>query len=127
MQCKLKKMIDETKLLVDRIVEGIQEKKGKNIVTIDLQSLPSVICRYFVICEGNTPTQTSAILDSIWNYVRKTTKEKPHVVDGERNAEWIAMDYGTVIVHIFLPHRRAHYDLERLWADAKLNRIPDLD
>ena len=127
MHYKFRKMIDETKLLVDKIVEGIQEKKGKNIVTIDMQSLPGRICRYFVICEGNTPTQTSAISDSVWEYVRKTTKEKPYVVDGERNAEWIAMDYGTVIVHIFLPDRRAHYDLERLWADAKLNRIPNLD
>ena len=120
-------MADETKLLVDKIVEGIQEKKGKKIVVIDLQERPGGICRYFVICEGNTPTQTSAISDSVWDYVRKTTREKPYVMDGERNAEWIAMDYGTVIVHIFLPDRRAHYDLEHLWADAKITHIPDLD
>ncbi|MDD6209760.1 MAG: ribosome silencing factor [Bacteroidales bacterium] len=118
---------DEAELLVAKVVEGIQEKKGKNIVTVDLRALPSGICQFFVICEGNTPTQVSAISDSVWEYVRKETKEKPYIVDGERNAEWIAMDYGTVIVHIFLPERRAYYNLEHLWADAKLNRIPDLD
>ena len=120
-------MADEVKLLVDKVVEGIQEKKGKNIVIIDLRAIPGGICQYFVLCEGNTPTQTSAISDSVWDYVRREANEKPYVMDGERNAEWIAMDYGTVIVHIFLPDRRAHYDIEHLWADAKITRVPDLD
>jgi len=120
-------MADEAKILVDTIVEAIQEKKGKKIVTIDLRSIPGGICQYFVLCEGNTPTQTSAISDSVWDFVRKRANEKPYVMDGARNAEWIAMDYGTVIVHIFLPDRRDHYNLEHLWADAKMTRIPDLD
>lgn len=120
-------MGNETELLVAKVVEGIQEKKGKNIITVDLRNLPSGICQFFVVCEGNNPSQVSAICESVWEYVRRDIGEKPYVVDGERNAEWIAMDYGTVIVHIFLPERRAYYNLEHLWADAKTSRIPDLD
>ena len=120
-------MGSEAELLVAKIVEGIQEKKGKNIVTVDLRNLPSGICQFFVICEGNSPSQVSAIYESVWECVHRDIGEKPYVVDGERNAEWIAMDYGTVIVHIFLPERRAYYNLEYLWADAKMTRVPDLD
>ena len=110
-----------------KIKEGIQEKKGKKIVVADLTSIEDTICKYFVICQGNSPSQVSAIVDSIKEFTRKGADSKPYAIDGLRNAEWVAMDYADVLVHVFLPETRAFYNLEHLWADAKLTQIPDLD
>lgn len=118
---------ENTELLVENIVKGIQEKKGKKIATIDLNGIPGVICNYFIVCEGNSPNQVSAISESIREYVKKTAYVKPMFIDGEKNAQWIAMDYGDIIVHVFLPEIRSYYQLENLWHDAKLTYIPDLD
>ena len=114
-------------LLVKKITEGIQEKKGKNIVIADLTKLGNTICDYFVICSGNSPTQVSAITDSVEYMLKKATGYHPIAIDGLRNAQWVAMDYGDILVHIFLPDVRKFYDIEHLWADATLTAIPDLD
>ena len=119
--------MNETKTLVEKIKEGIQEKKGKNIIIADLTGIEDTICKFFIICQGNSPSQILAITDSVRDYVKKTTGEKVYAIDGLRNAQWVAMDYGNIMVHIFLPEARAHYNLETLWADAKLTAIPDLD
>ena len=117
----------ETEELVKRIAEGIQEKKGKDIVVADLRETDNSVCKYFVICEGNTPTQVAAIADSVSDYVRIHAGVKPTVVEGLRNARWVAMDYSDVLVHIFVPADRDFYNLENLWADARLTEIPNLD
>jgi ribosome-associated protein len=119
--------MNELKNLVNTITEGIQEKKGRNIVVADLTAIPDTICSYFVICQGGSPSQVSAIVDSVRDYVREHAGAKPHAVDGLRNAQWVAMDYSDVIVHVFLPEERRFYDLEHLWEDATLTEIPDLD
>ena len=119
--------MNETELLVNKITEGIQEKKGKGIVIADLTEIDDTICNYFIICEGNSPSQVAAIVDSIADYVREEISIKPWAVDGLNNAEWVAMDYSDVIVHVFLPEVRDFYDLEHLWEDAKLTHLPDLD
>ncbi len=116
--------MDQTKELVKTIVEGLQEKKGKNIVTVDLSQTSGAICQYMVICEGNTPTQVSALSDSVWDFARKNANEKPLSIDSSQ--QWIGMDYGTVLVHIFLPEQRTFYNLENLWADSKITQIPDV-
>ena len=114
-------------VLVKKITEGIQEKKGKNIVVADLTAIDDTICNYFIICQGNSPTQVSVIADFIKEYVREETNEKPSAIDGLKNAQWVAMDYSDVLVHIFLPDVREFYNLENLWADAKLTYLPDID
>ena len=119
--------MNQTKLLVKKITEGIQEKKGQKIVIADLTDIEDTICNYLVICQGNSPTQVSVIADSIREYVREETGNKPSAIDGYRNAQWIAMDYSDVLVHVFLPEVRDFYNLENLWADAKLTSIPDID
>lgn len=119
--------MNETNTLVKKITEGIQEKKGKNIVIADLTGIEDTICNYFVICQGNSPSQVLAIVDSVKEYVRKETGNKVYAIDGQRNAQWVAMDYSDVLVHVFLPEVRDFYNLEHLWADAKLTTIPDLD
>lgn len=117
----------ETQSLVDNIVAACQEKKARDIVTLDMRELPGTICQFFVICQGNTPTQVSAIADEISDYVRKQMGEKPIATDGLSEGRWVGMDYGTVIVHIFIPELREFYAIEQLWADAKMTKIPNLD
>ena len=119
--------MNETKALIEAITEGIQDKKGKRIVIADLTEIDDTICNYFIICQGNSPSQVTAIVESIHERARVEAHLKPYAVDGLRNANWVAMDYGEVLVHIFLPEARQIYDLEHLSADAKLNEIPDLD
>lgn len=119
--------MSETKELIQQITEGIQDKKGKRIVVADLTNIDDTICNYFVICQGNSHSHVAAIVESIRDFTRKGTGVKPFAVDGLHNAEWVAMDYSDVLVHIFLPEAREFYDLEHLWADAKLTQIPDLD
>ena len=112
--------MNETKKLIQQITEGIQDKKGKKIVIADLTKIDDTICNYFVICQGNSPSQVTAIVESIRDVTRKGADTKPFAVDGLRNAEWVAMDYSDILVHVFLPETREFYNLEHLWADAKL-------
>lgn len=119
--------MEDVKNLVNTIVAACQEKKAKNIVTVDLSEFPGAICKYFVICEGNTPTQVSSISEEIVSYLKKSIDERPITVDGLREARWVGIDYGTVIVHVFIPELREFYNIENLWADAKLEEIPDID
>ncbi|MGL4853296.1 MAG: ribosome silencing factor [Phocaeicola sp.] len=119
--------MNETKALVQKIVEGIQEKKGKDIVIADLTSIKDTICNYLVICQGNSPAQVAALVDSVKEHVRKEIGQKPTAIDGLQNAQWVAIDYSDVLVHIFLPEPREFYNLENLWSDAKLIEIPNLD
>jgi ribosome-associated protein len=119
--------MNQTELLLDTIVRGLQEKKGRDIVIVDLRETLGAICQYMVICEGNNPNQVSSLSDSVWETVQKERKEKPLSVNGIRNALWVGMDYGTIIVHVFLPETRAFYRLESLWEDSKMNKIPDIE
>lgn len=113
--------------LVESIIEGIQEKKGYDIVVVDMTDIEEAVCSRFVICQGNSPSHIQAITDSVEEWVRKHAQTKPSAIDGLRNAQWVAVDYGSVIVHIFLPEAREFYDLEHLWADAKVSHIANLD
>ena len=119
--------MNEIKQLVETVTKGIQEKKGRQIVIADLSAIDSSICRYFIICQGNSPSQVEAITESVGDMVREELGEKPTHVVGLENAQWVAMDYTDVLVHVFLPDVREYYDLEHLWDDASLTQIPDLD
>lgn len=117
--------MEQAKQLVEHITKGIQEKKGSNIVVVDLGKIEGAICNYFVICQGSSPSQVEAITESIGDTVRETTGEKPTKVVGLENAQWVAMDYSDVMVHVFVPDMREFYDLEHLWEDAPMTRIAE--
>jgi len=119
--------MEQTKALVETIIKGIQEKKGSRIVVADLSKIEGTICQYFIICQGNSPAQVEAVTESVGDTVRLQLHEKPAHVVGLENAQWVAMDYTDVLVHIFLPDVRDYYDLEHLWDDAKLTNLPDID
>lgn len=109
------------------IVDGIQEKKGRNVRVVDLSKIGDTICDYLVICEGNTPTQVSAIAESVGDFMREKRDLRPLTVDGARNSLWIAMDYADIVVHVFVPEYREFYDIDNLWEDADFKDIPNLD
>ncbi len=117
----------EENILLTSIIEGIQEKKGRNITVISLKKISGAVCDYFVICEGNTPTQVSAIAESVEEIVKKNKQESPIRVQGKQQAEWIGIDYGSIIVHIFVPDLRSFYNIDNLWEDAPMEKIPNVD
>lgn len=120
-----KKVMDESMILRDAVVEAMLEKKGENVVSLDLSSIDGAICRYFVICSAQSTTQVDAIADNIEDYVRKTLKEKPRRTDGYDNSVWIVLDYVDVIAHVFQTETRDFYKVEELWADAKREDFTD--
>lgn len=120
-------MTDNVKKLIDSAVKGIQEKKGYSVNIVDMEGMEGTICQAFVICEGNSPSQISAIADSVEETVRKELGEKPVRTAGLENAIWVAIDYVDIIVHIFLPEARDFYNLEELWQDAAITEVPDIE
>lgn len=121
----MKKKSDGAEVLLESIIKGIFEKKGLNVLKIDLRKLESRITDYFIICHAQSGTQVSAICDSVDDTVRKDALEKPLHVEGLDNCFWVLLDYGNVIVHIFLEEYRNFYSLESLWADAKIETLKD--
>jgi ribosome-associated protein len=121
----MKKRSDGAEVLLKNIVKGIFEKKGLNALKIDLRKLENRITDYFVICHGSSITQVDSLCDSVEDTVRVGTGEKPLHVEGLENCFWVLLDYGNVIVHIFLEEYRNFYSLESLWADANIEAIKD--
>ena len=104
--------------LVDAVVEGIQEVKGKDIVHLDLTHVPNTVSDHFIICHGDSSTQVGALQRSVEKIVLERTGEKPWHTEGANNAEWVLLDYVNVVVHIFHRDKRSYYALEELWADG---------
>lgn len=119
--------MEDQKKLLEKIVESIQEKKGKKIITADLSAIDSASAEYFIICEGSSTMQVSAIADNIREYTQEEIGIKPFGYDGYQNSQWIVLDYGNIYVHVFLPEYREYYKLEQLWNDAKLTALPDVE
>ena len=115
----------ETKNILDEILEGIKKNKGKEIVVIDLNTIKHTECGYFVICHGTSTTQVNSIALSVEETVKENTGINAWHRDGYRNSIWILVDYGDIMVHVFQKDAREFYNLEGLWADAKITRIED--
>jgi len=115
----------ETEQLIDAIVEGIQRKKGIDIVKIDLTKINHTECKYFIICHGNSNTQVDAISHSVEDTVIELINEKAWHTDGYQNSIWVLLDYADIMVHIFQRDARQFYDLENLWADAHIELIKE--
>lgn len=117
----------EKKELLENIIKGIEEVKGYDITILNFTKLENTITDYFVICTGGTNTQVSAISNSVERFVRKNTKDKPWHIEGVDSQQWVLMDYVSIVVHIFQPEYREYYDLENLWGDVEITRIPNPD
>lgn len=108
--------------MIKEIVTAIEDKKGKDIVSLDLSEFNGAICSAFVICSADSTTQAGAIADNIEHELDKKLKERPRRIEGMNNSVWVVMDYIDVMVHIFLQETRDYYKLEEMWADAPVTR-----
>lgn len=106
----------------ETIINGIQEKKGKNIVSLDLRHIESSVSDFFIICNADSTTQVKAIADSIEKEVYKAFNEDVWHKEGFETAEWMILDYSNVVVHIFRTDKRDVYGIEELWGDAEVKQ-----
>ena len=111
--------------LVESIIKGIEEGKGEEIIVLDLREVKASVCDYFIVCHGNSTTQTEAIARKVVEQTKKDQEELPWKSEGMTNAKWILLDYVNVVAHIFYKETRSFYDIEELWADAKVLRISE--
>lgn len=101
------------------IADAMAEKKGKNIVSLDLKSIGTAISDYFIVCNADSTTNVVAIADNIEDRMVEKCGRKVLRSQGRENAFWIILDYGDIVVHIFQTPMREFYRLEDLWADAE--------
>lgn len=120
-------MTETNKDLLPMIVEGIRERKGRKITVVDLSDIESAAASRFIICQGTSTQHVASVADSIREYLLENYRIKPYNYDGYGNAQWIVIDYGDTLVHVFTPEMRSLYDLESLWSDAVISDLPDLD
>lgn len=118
--------IDKPDEFINIITESIFEKKGSDVVSVDLQKVEQSITDYFIICHGDTNTQVDAIADNIIYKIKKDTGISPWHKEGFENAQWILIDYSNVIIHVFQKEQRDFYNLEDLWADGEVKRLEDI-
>ncbi len=102
------------------IIEAIKDKKGEEIISIDLKDVNHPFTEMFIICHANSTTQAETIANNVIEKAKKEAGERPSVVEGLQNREWILLDYFDIIVHIFTDDKRRFYALEELWSDGQL-------
>lgn len=104
--------------IIKAIIHAIQEKKGNNIVSLDLRKIPEAVADFFIICEAGSTTQVRAIADFVEDHVKTTIGEAPYHHEGHQGAQWILVDYVNVVVHVMQSETRKFYKLEEMWSDA---------
>ena len=104
--------------IIKTIIHAIQQKKGENIISLDLRKIPEAVADFFIICEANNQPQIRAISDFVEEQVKKKCEEIPYRHEGLKNLQWVLIDYVKVVVHIMLPETRKFYRLEEMWSDA---------
>jgi ribosome-associated protein len=117
--------INRNSKIFTSIIKAIQEKKGENIVSLDLRKIPEAVADFFIICEANSSNQVKAIADFVEEEVKNNTDESAYKHEGFTAQQWILVDYVNVVVHIFIPETRKFYNLEEMWSDAE--RMEHLD
>lgn len=113
--------------LRDVIVDAISDRKGKDITIVDMTHIESAPLSEFVIAQGSSKTNVAGIADHIRMKVQDVLGIKPYNTDGYMAQEWIVIDYGHLLVHVFLPETRERYRLEELWSDAMITELPNVD
>jgi ribosome-associated protein len=114
------KAISESAYISELAIHGIQEKKGNDIVRLDLRNINSSVTDYFVICNADSTTQVKAIANSIEEEIYKAIHQDPWRKEGLEYGEWILLDYVNVVIHIFRTDKREYYGVEDLWGDAEI-------
>lgn len=122
----IKQKLDESDILLETIIEGMREVKGKDITILDLKNIETAVCKYFVICSGTSNTHVSSVSENVRKFVAKEMQEKPWNTEGQSTSEWILLDYSDIVVHVFQEKTRAFYTLEDLWGDAEIRTFENI-
>lgn len=122
---QVKKTQADAEMLSRIIAEGMLEKKGIDVVIMDLRKAKNAVTDFFVICSGNSDTQVEALMNSVEEQVFKHLGEWPWQKEGKANREWILLDFVNVVAHVFKKDRRQFYGLEELWGDAETIHVED--
>ncbi len=112
--------LDDSDLLVDLIVNSIQDKKGKDIISLNLTNIPEAVADYFIICNADSTTQVRAIIDYVEHELSEVVGINDMHIEGRSNGEWALGDIGDIVVHVFQTEMREYYQLEDLWSDANI-------
>jgi ribosome-associated protein len=113
----------ESEKIVKSAVLGLQEKKGEDILVMDLRKSNNAVADFFVLATGNSRTQVEALSRSVDETIFKELGEDPWHIEGKTNSEWVLIDYVSVVVHVFQQDSRSFYNLEKLWGDAEFTHI----
>lgn len=108
------------------VIKAIQEKKGENIISLDLRKIPEAMADFFVICQATSTTQVKAIADFVEHKVKEDCGETPYRHEGHQAMQWVLVDYVNIVVHVMQPEIRKFYALEELWSDAALTEHNDI-
>ena len=106
--------------LFKTIIHAIQQKKGENIVSLDLRKIPEAVTDFFVICHASSTTQVKAIADYVEALLKDECDESPFRHEGQHAAQWVLVDYINVVVHVMYEDARKFYKLEEMWSDAQV-------
>jgi ribosome-associated protein len=106
--------------LFKAIINAIQQKKGENIVSLDLRKIPEAVADFFIVCEATSNTQVKAIADYVESHLRDVLNESPYHHEGHQGLHWVLIDYVNVVIHIMQPETRKFYKLEEMWQDAEV-------
>ncbi|MDR0544819.1 MAG: ribosome silencing factor [Odoribacteraceae bacterium] len=117
--------MNEAEQLADEAVRALDDRKGIDIVKMDLQGISNCFCSFFVICHGTSTSHVSGLADNALEAINKTLGEKPTHVEGMNQASWVLLDYGDVVIHVFQKEQRAYYQLEDFWADARVTTLEE--
>jgi ribosome-associated protein len=104
--------------IIKTIITAIQDKKGENIISLDLRKINEAVADFFIVCEAGNQPQIRAIAEHIEDKVRELCDENPYHHEGYKTLQWVLIDYVNVVVHIMLPENRKFYKLEEMWSDG---------
>jgi ribosome-associated protein len=104
--------------IIKTIIKAIYDKKGENVVSLDLRKIHEAVADFFIVCEANNPSLLKAVADEVEYLVKKECEELPYKHEGRQAQQWILIDYVNVVVHVMLPEQRKFYGLEELWSDG---------
>ncbi|MFA6367371.1 MAG: ribosome silencing factor [Bacteroidales bacterium] len=116
-----------SQMMLEIAIKGIQNKKGKNITTIDLRNIEGSLFDYYIICTGNSPSHVDSISESVDSEIKNSTGLNPKRVEGLQNCQWVLLDYFDVIIHVMLEETRDFYRIEQMWKDAPQSHLEDID
>ena len=117
----------KTEDIVDKVIEALEDNKAHEIVKIDLRKIENCFCSFFVICHGTSGTHIASLADAVEEKVKEDLHESPFHIEGMNAAQWVIVDYGDVVVHVFDKEMRDFYQLEDFWGDGIIERIPETE